>query len=160
MCNLCKSKCNQMASIEHKKLQKQLHSAICWIKNYKSILFMTLVNTKITVSVSIPDFVYALTINLLEKRDHKYAKQNAGSFLIIEYAGNEKCCQLAKKTFKKIAKYCKNNNQYDLKPKYILPIELCYLTEHNIKNKLDKLDGFIKLFNEIIDISVAYMDQP
>jgi len=147
---MCKCDCESILNINHTKLRKQLKSAMCWAKNYKCVLSMTLVNSKIIIPVDIPDFIYALCINLLKKCE----VDCASSFYIIEHVN--KCCDLVKKRFKKIANYCHCGQMHKLKPTDILPMDICHMNDDNIKNKINKLEGFIRFFDEIITISEAY----
>jgi hypothetical protein len=147
--------CKNIIKIEHNKLRSQLKSALCWVKNYISILMLSLVNKKIKICVNIPDFICALAINLLSKKMNECL---AASFLYIDIKKN--CCKIKRKTFKKIAYYCYNGKKYCLHAFDILPLHFhhdcdCECDE-NIKVKIAQMEGFCKFFSEIISMSEAY----
>jgi hypothetical protein len=143
---------DQLLIIEHKKLQTQLKSSIYWIKNYISLLSMTLVNKDVFIKTEIPEFVYQLAINMLCENKNNYKAEN---FRYIE------CGRCKKKTFEKIAFYCYDRQKQQLSPCDILPLHTTFnlecITQEIIKEKIAKLEGFVKLFEEIINISEIYM---
>lgn len=148
--------CKKIIKIEHQKLRSQLKSAICWIRNYISTLMMTLVNNKIKICTQIPDFVCALSVNMLSKEERECA---ASSFLYINM--KKECCEIKRKTFRKIAYYCHDGETYRLHIFDILPLtEYCHIDcniQSNIKAKISQMEGFCKLFSEIINMSDAYV---
>ncbi len=74
----------------------------------------------------------------------------------------KRCYRIKRKTFKKIAYYCHDGKKYRLHVFDILPLHLydnCDCTcDVNIKAKIAQMEGFCKLFNEIINMSEAYVD--
>lgn len=148
-CNL-----QTLIKVKHEKLRKTLNSALCWLKNYRSILMMTLINEKIIIDVELPDFIGAIAMNLLEECNHE---DNVPSFYYINLEKNG-CEKLVRKTFKRIAFYTYNSEKFNLKPYHILPLSITQdcIDYNKVYKKIAQLDGFCRLFDEIINISSGY----
>lgn len=142
---------------EHEKLREQIKSAICWIKNYKSYLFMMMTSNKIRINCEIPLFIYELSVNLMSKKnDNHDCETNGANFFILERSNNTS--KIVAKRFKNIGNYYCDGKKYYITPNDILPfdIEDCELDKNIIDTKIAKLDAFIYFFNEVVKMSNIY----